>query len=324
MTTYAATLADIRDAAKRIQGHVHQTPILTSSAIDNLSRRELFFKCEQFQRVGAFKFRGAMNATARALDLQRPTALVTHSSGNHAQAVALAGQIHGIPAHIVMPTDAPDIKRRAVLGYGATVHPCAPILSDREAVAAQVCHKTGGILIPPYDHPHVIAGQGTVGLELFHQVEDLDAVICPVGGGGLLSGVTLALRELSPETRIFAAEPGGADDAARSRAAGQLIAQTNPRTIADGLRTSLGQWTWPVVRDLIDDVLVVSEDSIVGAMRLIWERMKLVVEPSAAVGLATIISGVFDPEHRFTRVGIILTGGNVDLDALPWNSDSHQ
>jgi len=320
MTTYAVTLQEIRDAARRIEGHAHRTPVLTSSAIDELTGRKLFFKCEQFQRVGAFKFRGAMNATARAVEGGEPPAVVTHSSGNHAQAVALAAKIHGIPAHIVMPTNAPEVKRRAVLGYGATVHPCAPVLTDRETVAERVCQETGGLLIPPYDHPHVIAGQGTVGLEIFEQVDDLDAVICPVGGGGLLSGVTLALKDLSPDTRVFAAEPIGADDAARSKAAERFIPQTNPQTIADGLRTSLGEWTWPVVRDLVDDVLVVSDDSIIDAMRLIWERMKVVIEPSAAVGLASILTGAFDPNRKLHRVAIVLTGGNVDLGKLPWES----
>jgi threonine dehydratase/serine racemase len=260
-----------------------------------------------------------MNATTKALEEGQPAAFVTHSSGNHAQAVALAAKLHGVPAHIVMPTNAPKIKKKAVLGYGAQVHSCAPTLSERQRVAAAVCEKTGGLLIPPYDHPDVIAGQGTAGLELHEQAGALDAVICPVGGGGLLSGITLAYRALSPETSIYAAEPAGADDAARSKREGRFIPQDNPQTVSDGLRTSLGQWTWPVVRDLVSDVLVVDDQETVVAMRLIWERMKLLVEPSAAVGLAAVLSGRFDPEHRFQRVGLLLTGGNVDLDALPWD-----
>jgi threonine dehydratase len=315
---YAADLEAIRSAEKRIEGHAHRTPVFSSSAINAMSGRHLFFKCEQFQRVGAFKFRGAMNAITKRMTEDPPSAFVTHSSGNHAQAVALAAKLHGVPAHIVMPTNAPDIKRRAVLGYGATVHPCAPVLSERERVAQWACRETGGVLIPPYDHPDVIAGQGTVGSELFEQVKDLDAVICPVGGGGLLSGVTLAFRALSPRTAVFGAEPEGADDAARSKAENRLIPQTDPRTIADGLRTSLGEYTWPVVRDLVDEILVVNDHEIVGAMRTIWERMKLLIEPSAAVGLAALLSGRFDDQGRYQRIGIVLTGGNVDLEALPW------
>ena len=260
-----------------------------------------------------------MNAIARRYEGGHRGPIVTHSSGNHAQAVALAARLHGLDAHIVMPTNAPTIKRRAVEGYGATVHPCAPLLSERERTAAQVCSDTGGILIPPYDHPDVIGGQGTAGLELFEQVPQLDAVVVPVGGGGLLSGVTLAYRELAPQVPIFAAEPAGADDAARSKREGVLHPQIGPNTIADGLRTSLGEHTWPVVRDLVSSVIVVSDEEIVSAMRLLWERMKLLVEPSAATGLAAVLSRREAALEGRRHIGVLLTGGNLDLEQLPWS-----
>ena len=319
MTEYASDLTAIRAAEARIAAFAHRTPVHTCQTIDGMAGAQLFFKCEQFQRVGAFKFRGAMNAITIHVEAGYRGAVVTHSSGNHAQAVALAAKLHGLDAHIVMPTNAPTIKRRAVEDYGATVHPCAPVLSDRETTAARVCEETGGLLIPPYDHPDVIGGQGTAGLELHAAVPDLDAVVVPVGGGGLLSGVTLAYRELAPDVPIFAAEPTGADDAARSKAADIFIPQTDPQTVADGLRTSLGEHTWPVVRDLVTDVIVVDDDEIVAAMRLIWERMKLLVEPSAAVGLAAILARRNDQLAQATRIGVLLTGGNVDVETLPWS-----
>ncbi len=319
MTQYASDLAEIKLAATRIEGAAHRTPVHTSRTIDALCGASLYFKCEQYQRVGAFKFRGAMNAIAKQFQAGFRGAVVTHSSGNHAQAVALAARIHGLDAHIVMPTNAPTIKRQAVEEYGAKIHPCAPILSERERTAANVCDETGGLLIPPYDHPDVIGGQGTAGLELFQQVPHLDAVIIPVGGGGLLSGVTLAYRELAPEVPIFAAEPAGADDASRSKLAGEFIPQTNPQTIADGLRTSLGEHTWPVVRDLVEEVVVVHDEEIVAAMRLLWERMKLLVEPSAAVGLAAILARRQTRLAACEHIGVLLTGGNLDLERLPWS-----
>ncbi len=311
---YAADLAAIRDAAARIAPYAHHTPVFTSTQLDALAGRSLFFKGEHLQRVGAFKFRGACNAIWSL----EPPAVVTHSSGNHAQAVALAAKIRGIPAHIVMPSDAPVVKRQAVEGYGAKVYPCEPILAARESTAEAVRLKTGSTLIPPYDHPLVIAGAGTTGLELFEQVAGLDAVIVPVGGGGLLSGVTLALRGLSPKTRIFAAEPFGADDAWRSKQAGEFIPQLGPKTIADGLKTSLGEHTtWPVVRDLVEAVIRVTEEEVVAAVRLIWTRMKQLVGPSAAVPLAAVLSAEF-ADIEAARVGLVLSGGNTDLDRLPW------
>lgn len=316
MSTYAATLDDIRAAAARIAGHAHRTPVLTCAALDAVAGRSLFFKAEHLQKVGAFKFRGACNAVTKLPDHLAPRGVVTHSSGNHAQALALAARLRGIPAHIVMPADAPAVKVAAVRGYGGRVVFCEPNLDARETTAAAVHAETGATLIPPYDHPDVIAGQGTVGLELHEQVPALDAVVVPVGGGGLLSGITLALRALAPTVRIYAAEPKGADDAARSKAAGRLIPQTAPKTIADGLKTSLGELTWPVVRDLVDEVITIEEEAIVEAMRLVWTRMKQIIEPSAAVPVAAALWGPITGE----RIGVVLSGGNVDLDHLPWRT----
>ena len=312
---YAADLAAIRAAADRIAVHAHRTPVMTCAALDALSGRALVFKCEHLQKVGAFKFRGACNAIARLSDADAARGVVTHSSGNHAQAVALAARLRGIPAHIVMPEDAPAVKRAAVAGYGGRIVLCAPNLDARETTAEAVRARTGATLIPPYDHPDVIAGQGTVGLELHAQAPDLDAVVVPVGGGGLASGVALALRELAPDVHVYAAEPAGADDAARSRAEGRLIPQTAPDTVADGLRTSLGALTWPVVRDIVHDVLVVDDDAILDAMRLVWTRLKQVVEPSAAVPLAATLHAL---PARYRHVGVVLSGGNVDPEELPW------
>jgi len=315
--SYAVDLAAVRAAAERIAPHANRTPVHTSRTMDALSGRELFFKCETFQRIGAFKFRGAMNAVAKLDDRTAARGVVTHSSGNHAQALALAAKIRGIAAHIVMPTNAPEVKRRAVIGYGGLVVPCEPTLEARESTAARVVAETGGTLVPPYDHADVIAGQGTIALELFAAHPDLDAVIVPVGGGGMISGIALAYRELAPRVRVIGAEPIGADDAARSKASGTLVPQTAPKTIADGLRTSLGTLTWPVVRDVVERIETVGEDEIVRAMRLVFERMKLVIEPSAAVGVAVALrEGALRADEK--RVGVVLCGGNVDLDALPW------
>lgn len=312
----AVTLVDIRAAAERIAPHAHRTPIATCATLDRLAGRTLFFKCEHLQKVGAFKFRGACNAVLQLDAAQAARGVVTHSSGNHAQALALAARLRGVPAHIVMPGTAAAVKRRAVEGYGARVVTCAPTLEAREETAAAVLAETGGAFVHPYDDARVIAGQGTAALELLAQVEGLDAIVAPIGGGGMVSGTAIAVRALAPHTRVIAAEPAGADDAARSKAAGQLLPQTAPQTVADGLRTSLGQLTWPVVRDLVDQVITVGDDEILAAMRLLWERAKLLVEPSAAVALAAVLSEAFPASPR--RVGIILTGGNVDLDALPW------
>ncbi|NNE43149.1 MAG: pyridoxal-phosphate dependent enzyme [Gemmatimonadetes bacterium] len=315
---YAVSAEDVRAAAARLEGHAHRTPIVTCATLDRLAGRNLFFKCEHLQRVGAFKFRGAFNALARLEGTEIPRAVVTHSSGNHAQALALAARMRGIPAHIVMPSNASAPKRRAVEGYGATVIACEPNLPAREENAERVLAETGGLMVPPYDHPDIIAGQGTAALELLEDVPDLDAVIAPVGGGGLMAGTSVITRALRPEARLFAAEPLGADDAARSLASGKLVPQTDPRTVADGLLTSLGDLTWPVLRDHLEAVVTVREEEIVAAMRLAWERAKLLIEPSAAVTLAAVLSDGFRGRDGMKRVGVILSGGNVDLDRLPW------
>ena len=309
---YAVDLNAIREAAARIAGFVHRTPVMTCSTLDALAGRKLYFKCENLQKVGAFKYRGATNAVRRLTDAEAAKGVVTHSSGNHAQALALAARVRGIPAYIVMPRTAPLVKKNAVEGYGGIVTLCEPNLAARESTAAEIVARTGGTLIPPFDHPDVIAGQGTAALELFEEVPDLDAIITPVGGGGLLSGVAIAANGL----RVFGAEPTGADDAARSKAAGRFIPQTSPDTIADGLLTSLGALTWPIVRDKVERIVTVTDDQIRAAMRLVWERMKLIVEPSGAVGLAAVLSDEFKPLAGLNRVGIVFSGGNVNLDAF--------
>ncbi|MGE3805415.1 MAG: pyridoxal-phosphate dependent enzyme [Gemmataceae bacterium] len=315
---YAADLAAIRQAAGRIAPHAHRTPVMTCQTLDRLAGRNLFFKCENLQKVGAFKFRGACNAIFKLPDDLARRGVVTHSSGNHGQALALAARLRGSAAHVIMPNNAPPVKKRAVLDYGARVIECEPILVAREAAADAILAETGATLIPPYNHPDIIAGQGTAMLELFEELPNLDAVIAPVGGGGLISGVALAARELNPDLRVFAAEPAGADDAFRSKQAGQLIPQTGPKTIADGLLTSLGELTWPVVRDLVEEVITVEEEAIVQAMRLAWERAKLLIEPSAAVAVAAALSDHFKSLSGIDRVGIVLSGGNTNLDKLPW------
>lgn len=312
---FAVDLAAILAAARRLAGVAHRTPVATCATLDALSGRRLSLKCEHLQRVGAFKFRGAANAVIQLDDATAARGVVTHSSGNHAQALALAARLRGIPAHVVMPTNAPDVKRRAVAGYGARIVACEPSLEARERTAAAVLAETGAHFVPPYDHPDVIAGQGTVALELLEQVPDLDAIVAPVGGGGLLSGVCIAAKALRPGIRVVGAEPLGADDAARSKAAGRLLPQTGPNTIADGLLTGLGALTWPVVRDLVDEIATVDEEEIVRAMRLAWERAKQMIEPSAAVALAVAMGPALAGSER---VGVVLSGGNVDLDRLPW------
>lgn len=318
MPPFAVDIADIQQAAQRLAGHAHRTPVMTCATLDRLAGRSLFFKCEQFQKGGAFKFRGACNAVMRLAPEAAARGVVTHSSGNHAQALALAARMRAIPAHIVMPRTASPVKRRAVQEYGGRVVECEPTLAARETTAAAVVAETGATLIPPYNHPDVIAGQGTAALELLEQAPRLDAIVSPVGGGGLLAGVTIAAQAVKPGVRIFAAEPAGADDAARSKAAGVLVPQTAPRTIADGLLTSLGELTWPVLRDRVERVVTVTEEEIIAAMRLAWERGKLLIEPSSAVAVAAVLCDPFRALEGLQRVGVVLSGGNVNLDALPW------
>jgi len=324
-TTYAATLDDVRAAAERIRPFAHRTPVLMCSTIDGMCGIEgvtLHFKCEPFQKVGAFKFRGACNAVMKLPDDQAQRGVVTHSSGNHAQAIALAAKLRGIPAHIVMPNNASAIKKSAVRGYGGRIVECEPNTESRHGTADRVAQETGAVLIPPYDHPDIIAGQGTAALELLEHVPDLDAIIAPIGGGGLMSGTCIASKAIKPGITIVGGEPKGADDAARSLAAGELIPMEQPDTICDGLLTSMGALTWPIIRDHVTSIITSSDERVIEMMRLVWTRMKVLIEPSCAVAVAAALSDAFkalsDERGGFRHVGIILTGGNVDLDRLPW------
>ena len=310
------TLDTVREAAARIAPWVHHTPVLTSRTLDAMAGATLFFKCENFQRAGAFKFRGACNAVLSLTDDEAARGVATHSSGNHAQALALAAQQRGIPSYIVMPRNAPAVKRSAVEGYGGRITLCEPTLEAREDAAARIVRETGATLVHPYNDWRVIAGQGTVGLELMEQADELDCVVAPVGGGGLLSGIATVVRAMAPGTKVYGAEPEAADDAKRSLDAGRIIPANNPETIADGLLASLGDRTFPILREKVDDILTVSEESIAHAMRLVLERMKIVIEPSAAVPVAAVLAHA----DRFAGklVCIVLTGGNVDLAKLPW------
>jgi threonine dehydratase/serine racemase len=318
MPRYAADLDDVRAAARRIEAVAHRTPVATCATLDRRAGRTLLLKCEHLQRVGAFKFRGASNAVMRLPEAAAARGVITHSSGNHAQALALAARLRGIPAQVVMPQDASPVKRRAALEYGAKVTLCEPTLAARESAARALEEETGATFVHPYDQPDIIAGQGTVALELLEQAAPLDAILAPVGGGGLVSGICVAARSLAPKLRVFAIEPAGADDAARSMAAGRRIPPTAPDTIADGLLTGLGELTWPILRDCVERVITVTEAEIVEAMRLAWERAKLLIEPSAAVALAGALAPEFTALRGIDRVGIVLSGGNVDVDALPF------
>ena len=309
-------LDDIRRAAARITPYSHRTPVITSATVDSMTGARVFFKCENLQRVGAFKFRGAANAVFSLDDATARRGVATHSSGNHAQALALAARLRGIDACIVMPRDAPRVKMDAVRGYGARIVFSGSAPEDREHTLKEVVDETGAEFVHPSDDLRVIAGQGTCAMEIIEEVPDLDVVITPVGGGGLLSGTALAVRGLSPGARVVGAEPAAADDAFRSFTTGTLFPSGNPKTIADGLRTSLGPNTFPIVRTHVSAIVTTSEEAIVRAMRFVWERMKVVIEPSAAVPLGAIMEGKLD--IRGLRAAIVLSGGNVDLDALPW------
>lgn len=317
------TSSDVHAAVARIAGVAHRTPVMTCGMLDELAGRNLFFKCENYQKVGAFKFRGAVNAVCQLSEDEASRGVVTHSSGNHAQALALAARMRGVPAFIVMPETALTVKKAAVKGYGAEVILCEPTLEARQSAADEVQSRTGATFIHPYDHPHIIAGQGTAALEFVDQVGELgatiDAIITPVGGGGLLSGTCIAVGGLDLRPRVFAAEPLGADDAARSMAAGEFIPQTGPNTIADGLLTSLGELTWPIIRDQVETIFTVTDEQIVAAMRLLWERAKLLIEPSSAVVLAAVLDDRFRDVEGVGSLGLILSGGNVSLDCLPFS-----
>lgn len=310
--------ADIQAAAERIRPYVHRTPVLTCQSLDARVGARVFLKCENLQKVGAFKFRGACSAVFSLSEAQATRGVATHSSGNHAQALALAARLRGIPAYIVMPANAPAVKQAAVAGYGGIITLCEPTQAAREATLAQVVAETGAEVVHPYNDERVIAGQGTAALELLADAPDLDVIIAPVGGGGLLSGVALATKALSPHVRVIAGEPAGADDAFRSLAARQIVPSVAPQTIADGLLTSLGSLTFPLIREHVDQIVTVSEAAIIAAMRFLWERAKLVVEPSGAVSVAVLWEGKID--LRGLRVGVILSGGNVDLTHLPWQT----
>lgn len=313
---YIPTLDDMRSARARIAPHIHQTPVLTSRMLNELTGAELFFKCENLQKAGAFKARGASNAVFGLTDEQAARGVATHSSGNHGTCLSYAAGRRGIPCTVVMPRTAPQAKKDAVAGYGARVVECEPSTTSREAVFAEVLAETGAEFVHPYNDWRVIAGQATCSAELIEQVGGLDAVVAPIGGGGMVSGTCLTLSNLAPGVRIYAAEPEQADDAARSFRAGHIIADDAPETIADGLKVPLKELTWHFVRSHVTDILTASEEEIVEAMKLIWKRMKIVMEPSSAVPLATILK---NPEtFAGKRVGIVITGGNVDLDRLPW------
>jgi len=307
---------DIDAAYKRIQPFVHQTPVLTSESINTITGAQLYFKCENLQKVGAFKYRGATNAVLSLTEKQRSTGVATHSSGNHAAALALAARQNGIPAYIVMPENAPNIKKKAVAGYGAHITFCKPTLADREATLKEVIEETGATLVHPYNQFEVICGQGTASLELTEQISDLDIILTPVGGGGLLSGTLTFIKERFPQIEVMAGEPKGADDAYQSWKQDRFILCTNPHTIADGLRTSLGTLTYEIIRSKVDTIYTVEEEGIVNAMRLVWERMKIIIEPSSAVPLAAVIENT--EFFKGKKIGIILSGGNVDLDHLPF------
>ena len=310
------SLDDVLAAHERIRPHIHLTPVLTSRIIDEAAGASLFFKCENLQKAGAFKARGASNAVFSLTEAQAAKGVATHSSGNHGTCLSYAASRRGIPCTVVMPRTAPQAKKDAVRGYGGRVVECEPSTSSREAVFAEVVADTGAEFVHPYNDPRVIAGQATCARELIEQVEDLDAVIAPIGGGGMVSGTCLTLAGLAPHIAVYAAEPEQADDAHRSLKAGHIIADDAPVTVADGLKVPLKDLTWHFVRNHVEDILTVSEAEIVAAMQLIWKRLKIVMEPSSAVALAAVLRN--RPVFAGKRVGVIITGGNVDLDKLPW------
>ena len=318
MEKYAASIDDVRSAAKRIEGIGHKTPVLTSKTLDQLAGRKLFFKCENFQKVGAFKFRGGWNAVSMLNNKEAEKGVCTHSSGNHAQAVAYAAQKRGIPAYIVMPNNSPDVKLDAVRGYEAKVTLCEPTLEARRTTLEKIAEKTGATIIHPFNNSNVIAGQGTAALELIEEIGNLDAIIAPIGGSGLMSGTCITTRSLLPKTKLYGAEPKGADDAYRSFAEGKIIPQENPDTICDGLLTSLGDKTWNILKDHLEAIYTVTDDEVIKAMKIIWERMKIIIEPSSATPVAVALSDEFKALKGIENIGIILTGGNVDLSKLPF------
>ena len=313
----AVDFDDIARAHRRIEGHARRTPILTSSTVDARTGARVFFKCENFQRMGAFKFRGAYNALAQLSAEERRCGVVAYSSGNHAQAVALAGRELGVPAVIVMPADAPPVKLAATRGYGAEVVTYERGKEPREAIAARLAKERGLTVIPPYDHPHIVAGQGTAAKELFEDTGPLDLLLVPCGGGGLISGCAIAAHRMAPNCRVIGVEPAAGDDAARSFRSRTLQTVDNPQTIADGARTpSLGKVTFPLVLHYVSDIVTVDDAKLLASMFYLWERMKLVVEPTGALGAAALLEGALEASDptRDRRIGVVLSGGNVDLD----------
>lgn len=310
------TLADIREAAGRIKPYANRTPVHASRSLNDIFGGELFFKCENLQCVGAFKFRGACNAVFSMTDDETARGVATHSSGNHAAALALAARIRGIPSYIVMPENTPRVKIAAVRGYGAEITFCKSSLAAREITLTEVVKQTGAAFIHPYNNSRIIAGQGTAALEFIEDVHHLDLLLVPVSGGGLISGSSLVATALLPSVRVIGVEPEGADDASRSFKEGKLVTIDHPRTIADGLLASLCERTFSIIQKHVHDIVTVSDESIIQGMRLIWERMKLVIEPSAAVTIAALLEKKVQIQGK--KVGIILSGGNVDLDTLPW------
>jgi len=313
------TINDIRQAAQRIKPYIHHTPVMTNESLNQRVGAQVFMKCENLQKVGAFKFRGASNAVWSLTDKEASSGVVTHSSGNHAQALALAAKMRGIPAYIVMPSNAPQVKKNAVAGYGGQITFCEPTLAARESTMESIRQRTGATVVHPYDNEQVIAGQGTAVLELLENIPDLDVIIAPVGGGGLLSGTSIAATEMKKGIRVIAAEPKMADDAFRSLQAGEIIPSMNPKTVADGLLTSLGALTFPIIKERVEQIVTVSEAGILDAMKFIWERAKIVIEPSAATVIAVLWEKKIDLTGK--KVGVILSGGNVDLEKLPWQKN---
>ena len=309
-------LSDIRQAAERIRPYAHRTPVLTNESLNRQVEAQIFLKCENLQKVGAFKFRGACNAVFSLSDEEAVRGVCTHSSGNHAAALALAARMRGIPAYIVMPSNAPSVKKEAVAGYGGQITFCEPTLAARESTMEGIRQKTGATVVHPYNNEKVIAGQGTAAMELLEDIPDLDVIIVPVGGGGLLSGTSIAAVGIKKGIRIIAGEPEMADDAFRSMQAGKIIPSENPKTIADGLLTSLGDLTFPIIQKNVEQIVTVSEAGIIASMKYIWERAKIIIEPSSAVAIGVLWEKKIDLSGL--KVGVIISGGNVDLNKLPW------
>lgn len=309
-------LNDILEAAERIKPYAHRTPVLTNESLNQRVGAQVFLKCENLQKVGAFKFRGACNAVFSLSAEEAARGVVTHSSGNHAAALALAAKMRGIPAYIVMPSNAPQVKKDAVAGYSGQITFCEPTLAARESTMEGIRQKTGATVIHPYNNEKVIAGQGTAAIELLEDVPDLDVIIVPVGGGGLLSGTSIAATGIKKGIRIIAGEPEMADDAFRSLQAGKIIASENPKTIADGLLTSLGSLTFPIIQQNVEQIVTVSEAGIISSMKFVWERAKIIIEPSSAVAIGVLWENKINLHGL--KVGVIISGGNVDLNKLPW------